>query len=132
MTLLLPMLAPISSMCTLPCVSCAPFTTRPAWRLVLGVLPHTRILDSVVTRSTHAQPCAHLSHRLELPMPVYTHTDAASCTRNLCPAAGILSESNKISGSISREDVAALAIKALLSKKADGKVRETMGPLMEG
>lgn len=35
---------------------------------------------------------------------------------------GFLSESTSISGSITRDDVAALAIKALFSKKADGKV----------
>jgi hypothetical protein len=41
-----------------------------------------------------------------------------------CVPAAFLSESTSISGSITRDDVAALAIKALLSKKADGKVRD--------
>jgi hypothetical protein len=36
---------------------------------------------------------------------------------------GVLTESTSVAGSISREDVAALVVKALLSKKTDGKVR---------
>jgi len=36
---------------------------------------------------------------------------------------GVLTESTSVAGSISRDDVAALVVKALLSKKADGKVR---------
>ncbi len=36
--------------------------------------------------------------------------------------AGVLTESTQVAGSISREDVASLCLKALFSKKADGKV----------
>lgn len=39
---------------------------------------------------------------------------------------GVLTESTSVAGSISRDDVAALVVKALLSKKADGKVRVCM------
>lgn len=35
---------------------------------------------------------------------------------------GVLTESTSVAGSISRDDVAALVVKALLSKKTDGKV----------
>lgn len=40
------------------------------------------------------------------------------------PASGnaILTESDRLSGSVSRDDVAALAVKALFSKKSDNKV----------
>lgn len=39
-----------------------------------------------------------------------------------CVAAGVLSESNTVSGFITRADTAQLVVKALFSKKTDGKV----------
>lgn len=87
---------------------------------ICASLPHAqvyKVLEPVLVEKNKAEEVLMAQDKM-----AFVIVRPGGLTDDPASGNGVLTESTSVAGSIARDDVAALVVKALLSKKADGKV----------